>query len=178
MEGTKDQVYQQEEQGMHKSKKNNIPPFKGILLVIVLFAGIFIFRNLQNKSISGPNLNPSETSKSTEENSIEVQNPSGGANSGNSDLGVLTVMITASNYQFNPSTFTVSPGQEVNLIIKDDNGTHALVFDNLDIGTGQLMSGNEEALNFTAPKTPGRYTFHCPVDGHQGLGMVGTMIVQ
>lgn len=88
------------------------------------------------------------------------------------------ISIDGSNFRFVPNSFTVSPGENIKLTFKDNDGFHSLVFDNLDINLKAINAGTSESTEFTAPTTPGSYTFYCNVDGHREKGMVGTMIVQ
>ena len=78
--------------------------------------------------------------------------------------------ITIKNFSFAPSSITVAPGATVTVTNKDQV-THTLTstkgaFDTGDIGSGQSKT-------FTAPNTPGTYTYICSI--HQY--MAGTLVV-
>ena len=78
--------------------------------------------------------------------------------------------ITIRNFSFAPTAVTVAPGATVTVTNKDQVA-HTITsatggFDTGDIGPGQ--SGT-----FTAPKTPGRYSYICSI--HQY--MTGTLVV-
>ena len=82
-----------------------------------------------------------------------------------------TADITISNFSFSPSSFTAKVGQKVTVINRDST-QHSLTSDNGSFDTGLLSQG--QAGSFTAPATPGTYTFHCSIH----TTMTGTLIVQ
>ena len=99
------------------------------------------------------------------------------------DLGTeageeLEILITASDFQFNPNTFTVEAGQQVVLTLNSSGMPHDIVFEDLDVRTEIIMSGNSETITFTAPDEPGEYAYYCSVGNHRALGMEGVMIVE
>jgi uncharacterized cupredoxin-like copper-binding protein len=47
----------------------------------------------------------------------------------------------------------------------------------VDGQTKDLAYGPGHSEGFTVTLKPGTYRFFCPVDGHQGLGMLGTLVV-
>lgn len=89
---------------------------------------------------------------------------------------VREITVTASNFNFNPSTIQVKSGEKVKIIFKSQEGIHNLAFKELGIGTKTIGSG-EDSLEFTAPN-PGSYAFSCSVPGHAEAGMKGSLIVE
>lgn len=112
------------------------------------------------------------------------------------------IILTASEFAFEPSSITVKAGQPVTLTIKN-KGTveHDFVIEkisvkdiavptddgmNMDMGhdmTGMnydvhvaTMSGKNNSVTFT-PLSAGTYQFFCTVKGHKEAGMTGTLVV-
>ncbi len=91
----------------------------------------------------------------------------GGAAAG-SGSGGHTIVIK--NFEFSPSTLTVSPGTTVT-VTNDDGVTHTLTalggkFDSGDVGPGQSKT-------FTAPAAAGSYPYDCTIHTF----MKGTLVV-
>ncbi len=90
----------------------------------------------------------------------------------------LSVAISANEFKFDPNTINASPGQTINLTVKNIGSVqHTWVLDQgnvkLTIDPGQTVS-----KTFTAPSTPGTYQFYCDLPGHKEAGMVGQLIVK
>ncbi len=79
--------------------------------------------------------------------------------------------ITISSFSFSPSTFTVKAGQKVT-VVNQDSIQHSLIANDGSFDTGLLSQG--QIGSFTAPTTPGTYSYHCSVH----TTMTGTLIVQ
>ena len=91
-----------------------------------------------------------------------------------------TVTLVLKEYSITPATVTVRAGIPVNFVVQN-GGTisHALVIggSGVNLATKDLafQPGISESISGTL--SPGSYTFICPVDGHAGLGMRGTITV-
>ena len=86
--------------------------------------------------------------------------------------------IVGDEYDLSPSTFTVSAGATVRITFENaGKNNHNFGFDDLDIATSNIGSGESEVLEFTAP-VAGSYTYSCSIPGHQESGMQGTMQVE
>lgn len=89
--------------------------------------------------------------------------------------------VTASDFKFDPNSFTVKAGQKVkvtmtnkgavdhNWVVNDASG--AQVF-KMTVTVGKTLSGE-----FTLP-TAGTYTLICDVAGHKEAGMQGKIVAQ
>ncbi|MBX5468631.1 MAG: cupredoxin domain-containing protein [Thermoleophilaceae bacterium] len=90
-----------------------------------------------------------------------------------------TVEVTETDFKLDPSNPTVKAGV-VDLKVKNDGKTAH----NLEVeGPGgevrlpnDLQPGDSGVVKVDVSK-PGKYEFYCPVDGHKGLGMKGTVTV-
>ncbi len=107
------------------------------------------------------------------------------------------LIVTATEFRFNPSALTLKAGEPAELTLKNAGQTlHDLT---IVAGPGiptpsapandtdpqssdgspyhvAAQAGTQATLNFTLP--PGSYTFICTVQGHADLGMRGTLTAQ
>lgn len=89
-----------------------------------------------------------------------------------------TLTVTGSEYSFTPSSFTVNKGDRVALTFKNAGTTsHTFTIAELNVDTGFVSPGSSQTVEFDVP-TAGVFTYYCAVDGHEGLGMKGTMTVK
>jgi len=97
--------------------------------------------------------------------------PSGPVSTGASSSGAVSGhTITIKNFAFSPDTVTVSPGAAVS-VTNDDQVAHTVTSSMGGFDTGNIASG--QSKTFTAPNTPGRYSYICSI--HQY--MTGTLVV-
>lgn len=87
------------------------------------------------------------------------------------------VTISARNYRFSPVEIRVKKGQTVRLTLKNTEGTHNLVIDELGIQTNELGEGEEEEIEFTADQV-GSFEYYCSLSNHRQMGMKGKLIVE
>jgi plastocyanin len=108
---------------------------------------------------------------------------SGGGSAGN------TISTTATDFHFEPSTWTVKAGEQVTLEITNDgavehdwvllgsmitapaDGEKDVIFET------EVAPGQTESVTFTAPATPGEYQVICEIAGHLEAGMEGKLVV-
>ena len=103
---------------------------------------------------------PSSSKASTDTASTVAPTSGGGSSSS----------ITIHNFMFSPATVTVAPGAIVSVTNKDQV-THTLTAAKGEFNTGDIAAG--QTKTFTAPKTPGRYSYICSI--HQYMS--GTIVV-
>jgi len=104
----------------------------------------------------------------------------GGGGGTSSGGGGGKITIEMSEYKYNPSTITVSPGASVTVTLKNV-GTlqHDFHCDQINPQTSPLVDpGKSTDFTFTAPSQAGTYDFWCTVPGHKELGMVGKLEVK
>jgi plastocyanin len=87
------------------------------------------------------------------------------------------IVVTGSNFKFDPSTITVKVGEKTRIVFKNSGGTHDFVVDELNLKTAMLNDGQEDFVEFT-PSKVGKYEFYCSFGNHRAMGMKGTVIVQ
>ena len=108
--------------------------------------------------------------------------------------GVTTnIDVTMTDFQFQPTQFTVSAGQEItftssnngavvhNYVIMKLGTTAGEFFDDEDLPNVyweiELLPGASTNTSFTAPTEPGDYEVVCRTEGHIASGMTGKLTV-
>ena len=108
--------------------------------------------------------------------------------------GVSTsINVTLTDFQFQPSQFTVPAGQEISFT-SSNNGAVVHNFVIMKLGTSagpmfdkedltnifwevELLPGASTETSFTAPTEPGDYEVVCRTEGHIASGMTGRLTV-
>jgi len=146
---------------------------KAILIIIiviglVLVGGYFFLRGgyqAPTPEIPGEEITTEEEITSEEEISISTQ-------------PVKEITVSGTEFRFNPSEITVSAGERVRIIFKNEGRViHDFVIENLGIRTKVIREGQTDTIEFEAPQ-PGTYIFYCSVSGHREAGMEGRLIVE
>lgn len=104
-----------------------------------------------------------------------------------------TIDVRMTDFQFQPSQFTVPAGQEIsfsssnngavvhNFVIMKLGTTAGPMFDEEDIPNVywevELVPGGTTETSFTAPTEPGEYQVVCRTEGHIASGMTSKLIV-
>src|SRR5438128_1366458 len=92
------------------------------------------------------------------------------------------VEVIATEYHLNPSVIFAEPGETLTLALRNE-GTmpHSLELDlgrSGDQGLSETVAPGETAkVTVAIPMENGNYMYYCPIDGHRGLGMQGTLTV-
>ena len=101
--------------------------------------------------------------------------------------------VTMTDFQFQPSQFTVPAGQEITFT-SSNNGAVVHNFVIMKLGTSagpmfdeedlpnvywevELLPGADTNTSFTAPTEPGNYEVVCKTEGHIASGMTGKLTV-
>jgi plastocyanin len=90
----------------------------------------------------------------------------------------LTVSINATEFKFDPGTINATPGQTINLTVKNNGSvqhTWALATANVKL---TIDPGKTATATFNAPTTAGTYQFECDLPGHKEAGMIGQLVVK
>jgi uncharacterized cupredoxin-like copper-binding protein len=90
-----------------------------------------------------------------------------------------TVSISESEYKLSPSTVSVAKAGKVTFDVKNTGQiTHALEIEGngVEEETGHIAPGQTASITVSLSKD-GKYEMYCPIDGHRGKGMEGTIQV-
>ncbi len=88
------------------------------------------------------------------------------------------VSVTATEFKFDPGTINATPGQTINLTIKNSGTTqHTFVLPQANVKL-TIDPGKTVNQTFTAPATAGTFQFECDIPGHKEAGMVGQLVVK
>ena len=104
-----------------------------------------------------------------------------------------TIDVTMTDFQYQPSQFTVPAGQEIsfsssnngavvhNFVVMELGTTAGPMFDEEDVPNVywevELVPGGGTEASFTAPTEPVEYQVVCRTEGHIASGMIGKLIV-
>ncbi len=87
-----------------------------------------------------------------------------------------TLELEADDFYFNPTYIKVSPGQRVELELKNEgSATHTFTSTDLSVDD-ELAPDATKTVTVTAPMTAGLTEFHC--NFHSGMGMRGAFVVE
>ncbi len=102
----------------------------------------------------------------------------GASSSGGGGGSPATINVTATEFKYDPGTFTVNAGQTVNVSLKNGGSVvHTFVLKEANNFTLTAQPGQTATGTFTAPAA-GTYTFFCDQPGHEQAGMKGTLTVK
>jgi plastocyanin len=103
------------------------------------------------------------------------------------------INVTMTDFQFQPSLFTVPAGQEISFNSTNNGAViHNFVVMKLGTNAGEMFdeedvpnvfwevevpAGGSADTTFTAPTEPGEYQVICRTEGHIASGMVAKLIV-
>lgn len=115
------------------------------------------------------------------------------ASCGGGGGATMNIDVKMTDFQFQPSQFTVPAGQEItfassnngavvhNFVIMKLGTSAGPMFDDEDIPNVywevELLPGADTNTSFTAPSEPGDYEVVCKTEGHIASGMVGKLTV-
>ncbi len=88
---------------------------------------------------------------------------------------VKTILLNGGEFFFEPAMITAQPGEELLITFGNLAGKHTFTIDELEISKPMVSGGS---VSFTAPDTPGRYTYYCSEGPHKTLGMTGVLVVE
>jgi nitrosocyanin len=87
-------------------------------------------------------------------------------------INIKEIKLTAKNYSYSPTSFTVNKGDTVRVVLTSQDSPHGIVIPAYGINVSTL-AGETKTLQFTA-SSAGTFSFHCP----HHPSMVGTLIVK
>ncbi len=89
-----------------------------------------------------------------------------------------SVTVTATEFKFDPNTINATPGQTINLTVKNNGTTqHTFVLPQANVKL-TIDPGKSVNQTFSAPSAAGTYQFECDIAGHKEAGMTGQLVVK
>jgi len=147
-----------------ETKKGGLGPVFFVLVVFALIAVVLWFGTRGKKSVSENNQVASAGSLETQKEPVS------------SSQEVRTIEVEAGMYYFKPSEIKVKKGEKVRIVLKNVEGIHDFVIDELKVNSGIIQSGQTTEFEFVAEKT-GEFEYYCSIANNRALGMKGTLIV-
>lgn len=149
-----------------------------ILAIIVILAvgGYFTW-----KAMSGSYSLPTGQADETQMTNTENQNIGNSALTGDAQMPVKEVSVTATEFAFSPKEISVKPGQTVKLtLVNNGNYNHDFSIEKLGVKTKVISKGQSDTIQFTAPAVPGDYPLSaiCTIPGHKEAGMTFSFKVE
>jgi uncharacterized cupredoxin-like copper-binding protein len=92
---------------------------------------------------------------------------------------IKTVTVHETEYKLTPNAISLpKSGTYVFKGVNDGTTTHSLAVQGhgVDMRASDISAGSSGTLKVTLPMN-GKYEIFCPIDGHKGLGMKGTITV-
>jgi uncharacterized cupredoxin-like copper-binding protein len=132
--------------------------------LVVLLAGCGSSASTSTSTTTAP---PAAASSTSTSSSIAAGAPAG------------SLTLSETEFKITPKTDTVASAGKVTITVKNNGKiVHALAVQTPAgvVKTGNIAPGATATLTVDLAKA-GSYTFYCPIDGHRGLGMVGTLTV-
>jgi plastocyanin len=101
-----------------------------------------------------------------------------GASPNGAGTGGDVVEVALSEFALEPASFSLEPGSYTFHVVNDGSVVHALEVEGPsgEVETEDLEPGASADLDVDLSE-PGEYEIYCPVDGHRGEGMEGTITV-
>jgi len=145
---------------------NNKGLLIGVVVVLLLVGGYFVFAGKMNKPSTAV----------TEQQ--EVFTPTQEASSMEEEGEVAEITVEGDEYSFSPSELTVNAGQKVRLTFKNvGSQPHNFVVDGVGVASKTITGGGSDTIEFTASES-GTFGFYCGVGNHRALGMEGDLEVE
>jgi plastocyanin len=137
--------------------------------VIIAVAGLLYVKNgqVQNTAVDSQDTN-------TITESVISENPAQANDTQQKE--VKEFLVSGSNFTFDVPSINVAKGDRVKITFKNNEGTHNLLIDGLNLGTETIGAGEEDSIEFTADQE-GIFEFYCSVGNHKEQGMMGTLMV-
>ena len=97
---------------------------------------------------------------------------------GDGEPSEVTININGTEFEYNPSTFTVKQGQTVEVVFRNVGSiAHNIRFGEWDVQTATISSGETATITFT-PEETGTFDYWCTIPGHRAQGMEGQITVE
>lgn len=154
-------------------RKSFSMPALVVICIIILITAVAIFLSNNNRASFLDNIQ-----KRNVPNTQDIATPNTTTNSVTENSSFArTVEIRAQSFSFSPSEIRVKKGEKITIVLKNTEGIHDFVLDELNVLTDQIQPEGETSVEFTANDV-GTFQYYCSVGNHREMGMVGNLIVE
>lgn len=87
------------------------------------------------------------------------------------------VELEAKNFTFGTSKITVKKGAKLVVAVKNAEGFHDFVIDELEVNSGPIDEGTVWEYTIPTDKA-GSFEYYCSVGKHREMGMKGTLVIE
>ena len=140
----------------------------GIVVLVLIAGGIFIYNNSKSSDLSG----------SPQDNTGAIVTPTTPVTPtpASATPNIVEFTVSGKNFAFDPSTLSVKKGDTVRITFKDTQGMHNWKIDEFNVTSKTIQGGSEDVVEFVADKV-GSFEYYCAVGTHRAMGMKGTLVV-
>ncbi|HLC99401.1 MAG TPA: cupredoxin domain-containing protein [Patescibacteria group bacterium] len=149
--------------------------FAVVIVLLLSIGGFFLMSlgNSQGNDVIAGNTNAGRLAANTNQPSLNTNTFA----ENNVGLAARTILVTAQQWSFTPSTITVKKGEKVTLNIQSLDVAHGFQLPDFDVNA-TLTAGKTTSVTFTPDKV-GAYSFSCSVQCGKGhADMTGKLVVQ
>jgi uncharacterized cupredoxin-like copper-binding protein len=143
--------------------------------VVVVIAPVLVL------AAAGCGSSSSNSSKSTSSTPAAAPTTGTAANAATPPPGAVAIGVRETEFKLTPANISPKSGKHTILAMNTGKVTHAIEVEGggaggKDVRSADIAPGKSATItvDLTAGKT---YTWYCPIDGHKGLGMKGTIKV-
>ncbi len=86
------------------------------------------------------------------------------------------IAANARSFDFEPAELSVAVGEEIAIVLSDEDGLHDFTID--ELGAHVAAEEGETWVGGFRAEEASEYTFSCSVEGHREAGMEGTLVVE
>jgi len=102
----------------------------------------------------------------------------GGDGATQAAVSAQTIEISGTDFALEPATVDLEQGGSYTFVFTNDGGTeHALKIEGQGIEEETETIPPGETVELTVELQAGEYEMYCPVDGHRGFGMEGSVVL-
>lgn len=150
---------------------------KRLGIVGLVLVGVAILGSIATASLAGPGIGFGWMGPMHGGGYPDCCGPGGNSSPSAAPIpGAPEVVVSATEFSFEPATIEVPAGQSVNLTLVNEGSTvHDLTIPALGVRV-VAGPGQRATVGFLAP-APGKYEFLCTIPGHADAGMTGTLVV-
>lgn len=162
-------VYMDESQAVTQQKNTNPLLVIGIIVFVVVVAGVFWLTSNQAKNTeSAQTMQTEKTATAAPTQPVTESTPD--------ESMAKSIVVEGGNFYFKPNEIKVKKGEKVKITFTSAGGMHNFVIDEFNVAS-ETVNGKSTTVEFTPDKT-GTFEFYCSIGSHRQMGMKGNLIVE